>query len=254
MAILKKIVPAALDLLSPQLAGRIQHAQQWLRVGAPMNKQTARLEIAREIMELCGITRVIETGTFLGNTTEWFAQFNVPVITIEVLPRHFGYSSRRLKKFPNVELRLANSVDALKQLVGEPLDRSEPTFFYLDAHWYDHLPLKEEIETIFDHFAKPVIMIDDFQVPDDPGYGYDDYGPGKQLTLAYVATARAPMLSLYFPRTRSQWETGARRGCLVAAADPMLAAALDTAPLLRCWKIAPAANSMAPTSNVNPTP
>lgn len=240
MGILKNFVPIALDLVSPQLAGRVQHAQQWVRTGAPMNKQTARLEIAREIMELCGIVRVIETGTFLGNTTEWFAQFGVPVVTVEIMPRNFGYCSRRLRKFANVDLRLANSVDALKQLVSEPFDRSMPTLFYLDAHWYDHLPLKEEIEIIFDHFARPIIMVDDFQVPDDPGYGYDDYGPGKRLTLEYVATARAPELSLYFPRTHSRWETGARRGCLVATADSVLATALDSAPLLRRWNLVPA--------------
>jgi len=32
-------------------------------------------------------------------------------------------------------------------------------------------------------------MIDDFQVPDDPGYAYDDYGPGKALTPDLVDPA-----------------------------------------------------------------
>jgi len=32
-------------------------------------------------------------------------------------------------------------------------------------------------------------MIDDFQVLDDPGYAYDDYGPGKALTPDLVDPA-----------------------------------------------------------------
>jgi hypothetical protein len=157
----------------------------------------------------------------------------VPVVTVEILPRNFGYAADRLKKFTNVDMRLANSVDALNQLVAEPIDRSVPTLFYLDAHWYDHLPLREEIEIIFEHFKMPIILIDDFEVADDAGYGFDDYGPGKRLTLDYIATANAPKLAHFFPRTNAKWETGGRRGCLVATADPALMASLETVPLLR---------------------
>ena len=64
-----------------------------------------------------------------------------------------------------------------------------PTLFYLDAHWNDHLPLREEVELALKHFAKAVLIIDDFAVPDDPGYAFDDYGPGKALTLDYLARA-----------------------------------------------------------------
>jgi hypothetical protein len=69
MGLVKKAVTAGLDLVSPQLSGRLEHQLQWRRSGLPMNGQTARLEIAREIMEFCGIARVVETGTFLGQTT-----------------------------------------------------------------------------------------------------------------------------------------------------------------------------------------
>ena len=29
-------------------------------------------------------------------------------------------------------------------------------------------------------------MFDDFQVPEDPGYQFDDYGPGKAVTPVYI--------------------------------------------------------------------
>ena len=58
-------------------------------------------------------------------------------------------------------------------------------FFYLDAHWNEDLPLAEELDTIFCRSSNPVVMIEDFQVPDDPDYGYDDYGPRKSLNPEY---------------------------------------------------------------------
>jgi hypothetical protein len=54
-------------------------------------------------------------------------------------------------------------------------------FFHLDAHWEGDLPLQEEIEIILGRFPNFLIMIDDFRVPGDSGYGFDDYGRGKML-------------------------------------------------------------------------
>ena len=57
-------------------------AQPWW--AKPMNSQPARLELVRQIIARCGIARIVETGTFLGTTTEFFAQYNVPVTTAEL--------------------------------------------------------------------------------------------------------------------------------------------------------------------------
>ena len=62
-------------------------------------------------------------------------------------------------------------------------------FFYLDAHWNDDLPLADEIDIIFSRCPWAVVMIDDFEVPSDPGYQFDDYGPGKALVLGYIRPA-----------------------------------------------------------------
>ncbi len=63
-----------------------------------------------------------------------------------------------------------------------------------------------------------MVVIDDFRVPDDEGYRFDDYGPGKALTWDYVG----PIAERYgataaYPATPSAEETGARRGCVVLA-------------------------------------
>lgn len=62
-------------------------------------------------------------------------------------------------------------------------------FAYLDAHWGEDLPLAEKLEIVFSWDSDAIVMIDDFQVPDDPGYAYDDYGPGKALTPDLVDPA-----------------------------------------------------------------
>ena len=79
-----------------------------------------------------------------------------------------------------------NSVRVLQELTHKSIDRSIPTLFYLDAHGQNSLPLHDEVELAVAHFAKAILLIDDFAVPDDPGYGFNNYGPDKRLTLEYL--------------------------------------------------------------------
>ena len=89
-------------------------------------------------------------------------------------------------------------------------------FIYLDAHWYEDLPLEEEIEIICSSFKDYVIMVDDFEVPGDRGYGYDDYGKSKSLTLKQFSRVfkRHDLVAL-FPSVPSSEESGYKRGCVV---------------------------------------
>jgi hypothetical protein len=73
--------------------------------------------------------------------------------------------------------------------------------FYLDAHWNDDLPLEEELELIFSVHPHAVVMIDDFQVPDDPGYQFDEYGPGKALTPALITPVVSEFLGGFAERS-----------------------------------------------------
>jgi predicted O-methyltransferase YrrM len=204
----------------------------WAR---PMNSQSARCALAKQIIKDCRIARIIETGTFYGTTTEFFAAFGLPVVTVELNPAHAAKSRERLKSLKNVRLLEMDSISALRELVHDRDDRSAPTLFYLDAHWEQHLPLRAEAELAVSNFPNAVLMIDDFKVPGDPGYSFDDYGPGKRLDLDYLRASNLPALTVYFPSTPSHREDGARRGCVVATANPEIAAILDRIALLRRW-------------------
>jgi predicted O-methyltransferase YrrM len=210
--------------------------------GGPMNGQTARLELAEQILSSCKISRIVETGTYRGTTTVWFAKFGLPVMTVEVNPQFAEFSRLRLKKFSNVEVRHEHSIAALGRLAAKTHERNAVTFFYLDAHWAEDLPLREEVEIITENFPKAVIMIDDFEVPDDPGYGFDDYGRGQRLSLDLLSQSKAPTLAVYFPSATSDRETGEKRGSVTVTVDPGLAVSLDRLPSLRRWIHLPASD------------
>ena len=108
------------------------------------DEQLARTELNRQLIRLCGIGRIVETGTYRGTTAEFFAQFGVPVTTIEKDPDHVLLARERLEKYKNVDLREVDSVIALRALTQKLTDRAAPTLFYLDAHRHEQLPLREE--------------------------------------------------------------------------------------------------------------
>jgi hypothetical protein len=74
-------------------------------------------------------------------------------------------------------------------------------------------------------------MIDDFEVPGDPGFGYDDYGSEKALNQKYIAPPHG--LTIFYPSAPSREETGRWRGCAVLCKSAFLGGTLQGIPLLR---------------------
>jgi hypothetical protein len=201
--------------------------------GGPMNGQTARLEAVRQILFRCDIKQIVETGTYRGTTTEWLAGFGLPVVTIESYLPSYEFSSRRLRSKSNVEVKLGSSVEVLPTIIEKNLDTSVPTFFYLDAHWEKYLPLRDELAIILPNFPSAVVLIDDFQVPGENGYGFDDYGRGKALTAEYLVPCLRPDSAVYYPSAPAAQETGWRRGWVVLTCNADIARELDKIELFR---------------------
>lgn len=179
-----------------------------------MNGQTGRQAIVREVVQTCGIEQIVETGTYRGATTEWFAAFGLPVHSVEIDPINGHFCSMRLAGFRNVTVTIGDSVDYLGRLATSDATKLK-TLFYLDAHWKRRLPLADELRIVVTRFPSAVVVIDDFLVPDDPGYGFDDYGPGRRLDLDYIASSKLGEPETYFPSMPAAEETGNRRGCVV---------------------------------------
>lgn len=200
------------------------------------NGQTERRRIVENILVQFEFTTIAETGTYLGNTTGWLAKFGKVVYSSEIYAPSFFVAKQRLAHLENVRLEFCDSREFLKKLVGLGVS-STPTFFYLDAHWYEDLPLQEEVELIDQNWSEYVILIDDFRVPFDDGYGYDYYGGGKALDIEHLRSyAASAGICAYFPNIPAAQETGARRGYVLLAKGGPCADRLAQMPSLSRWR------------------
>jgi hypothetical protein len=222
-----------------RLRGIIEHKLGLVRYfypwGFAMNGMTSRLEAIRQIIFCLKIERIIETGTFRGTTAEWFAQLGLPLETVELIQRYYSFSRERLRGYSNVALYLNSSVSFLNDRIARRSVESDlRQLFYLDSHWENDLPLRKEVELIFNNYSNAVVVIDDFQVPDDPGYGYDAYSDQDQITEAYLSKAHVPRpLRYYYPSTKAENETGAKRGWVVVVDSFQFGCELDRISLIR---------------------
>ena len=88
---------------------------------------------------------------------------------------------------------------------------------YLDAHWREGNPrnedeanpLGEEVAAVIGAWADALIVIDDFLVPTDPGYGYDT-SRGEPLSEAMLELPNDAIVA--YPGTPATIESGGRRG------------------------------------------
>jgi hypothetical protein len=204
--------------------------------GFAMNGMTSRLEATRQMIFALGIEQIVETGTYRGTTTEWFAQFGIPIETVEISERFFAFSKARLAGFPHVKLSLNSSVPYLEARIPT----AARTLFYLDSHWENYLPLREELRLIFRRYKNAVVLIDDFKVEDDSGYGFDAYSSEKDITLRYISSSDSKNLRFFYPATPSAQETGARRGWIVITSNDLIVRELSRLTLLREYDAVPA--------------
>jgi len=207
---------AEIDLADTELQ------QSW---GGPFNGQQKRCALFLDLIERADPQAVIETGTYRATTTKFLAEhFQRSIFTCEIVPRHFFQSQKKLAAYPHVSLVEADSRRFLEDVLAQKGDVS-PLLFYLDAHWQEDLPLREELEIILRYRRSSIIMIDDFRVPFDEGYKFDDYGPGKVLDLSILSFLRDEPIHIFFPQAPSELETGSKRGCVVLSTA-------DLAPLV----------------------
>lgn len=154
---------------------------------------------------------VVETGTFLGDTTRKFSEVMHWVHTIELDERLYEYTKSRLieEGSRNISCYLGNSAEVLPIIIKDYNDNhpAKKVIFFLDAHWSgdesiteykngysgprtwignftghlgngdnpsskEQIPLEEEIMHIYDNFQNEcMIVIDDLDKFDENGVG-----------------------------------------------------------------------------------
>lgn len=190
--------------------------------GQPFNGQRVRLATVRALVDAFDPDAIVETGTFLGDTTRFFSGNLLPVYSIEIKMIYHLAAKLAMLRRPDVTLIRGDSVEVLSALaVSRPFQRP---LAYLDAHWWSHLPLRGELAQLLQGWDHVAIVIDDCRVPGDQGYGFDTYD-GVPLSLDMLNLPASAFAA--FPAVPSSEETGARRGTLYVGNGEAAIAALQ---------------------------
>ena len=166
----------------------VENLQTSLYGHPPFNGQRKRREIVDHLFDVVKFDNVVETGTFLGNTTEYFCKIaasrdKIRVFSCDTNEFFLNFAFGRLRDFNNLDLKLSSSAEFLAR-IGKTI-QGQTNFVYLDAHWGNYLPFRDEVE-ILSNWENTIILVDDFKVEGDPSYLYDDYGDIGVLNVDYI--------------------------------------------------------------------
>jgi hypothetical protein len=224
-------------------SGKELYSMAWRGVG-PMNGQCGRRDVTASIIRRADAQAIVETGSYRGVTTAWLASFGLPVVSVELNPRLYGYAAMRLRHHHNVSLMNRSSECAIEDIAHDQCFPKDRVFFYLDAHWDADVPLRQELQQVFSSpWVDPIVMIDDFAVPGD-SYGYLDRGPGKRLTVDILG--EYINLPRWYPAMPAWRESGTNTGWTVVTAGMQSVDALDSIEGLRRSDVPVAAESERP--------
>jgi glycosyltransferase involved in cell wall biosynthesis len=129
----------------------------------------------RHLIETVKPDRWVETGTHMGWTSMWIADNypELPVYTVELDAGFYVKARENLAAWPQVSVTHSPSVGYLKGLV--PMLSRGLTIFWLDAHWWPPVPLRQECKIVAG-LEKYICLIDDFSCWDPDFSGDTFYG------------------------------------------------------------------------------
>lgn len=191
-------------------AGNISRLNAWrqatileacsgVRLGSAFNGQISKHECFQDIRSVVHSRLAVETGTHLGHTTAFLARHFKHVVTLEVDEALLQQAKMNCAGINNITFIHGDSsrIDDLWRAAGLPVE--ELDFAYLDAHWHEHCPLREELDFVLTRAKNAVVFVDDFRVHDDASYGYDRY-PSIALELGSIADlVGAASASMFYP-------------------------------------------------------
>jgi len=179
----------------------------------PMNGQKNRLRTAFLLSEILAPTHAIETGGYLGTTTQYLSSMaREKTFSIEINEQFIQIARKRLRdEITNgvIEFVHGDSSDELPKILDGLNPLNTRVFAYLDAHWLDYFPLHKEISSLLNWGGLFVAIVDDFRIPDDSGYGYDSY-PTSDIDISHIP--KFGSFTVWVPLDDSILESGARRG------------------------------------------
>jgi len=122
----------------------------------------APYELILSLQKAYQIRNFIETGTYLGETTEWASGNFEKVYSFEAAESLYKKTKERLSAIRNIQFILGESDKELNKI-----SISDPAIFWLDAHYSEgetfngEVPLLKELEIINNWDIESYILIDD---------------------------------------------------------------------------------------------
>ena len=166
----------------------------------PDHRDVPKRALLRETARAHGLRTLIETGTYMGETS-WALRHEFDRIeTVELEPTLARLAAIRFGRTRNVRVHEGDSAEVLPRILAE---LAEPALFWLDAHPSTdrtargtEIPLRRELAAIAEHpVAGHVVLVDDLQFMGTPGYptteelalpGYSFEAVGSVARLAPV--------------------------------------------------------------------
>lgn len=165
------------------------------------NRECIRAYIFWRLHQRFSCTSFVETGTFLGYTSAFVRRaFKTPVFTSEINATRYLVSRAYLAWALGTTISHSSSTDFLARVCDESTIGNNP-MFYLDAHWEEYMPLPDELATVAKQCEKALILIDDFYVPWEPRFLYDEY-PDVRIDLETLDRSLGALrkdISVYLP-------------------------------------------------------
>jgi len=192
------------------------------------NGQIQRTRFLEWLFREAACTSFAETGTHLGATALLAASmFSTRVFTVELrLAYHlFARGLATLARQGRVNFERGDSRAALTRWLRSGALGTRP-MIYLDAHWYEDMPLLAEIRGCVAQ-GSCIVIVDDCRVDRYPGYGFDsiEMADGSKFVVALedlAAVLGDGVIHAFQPATAVESETGFRRGAavLLIGVDP----------------------------------
>ena len=187
---IRRISPARVHEFRRARRARAE-ADAWRASGRPGPMPAAvKQDVLREYGERFGLSTLVETGTYLGDTVAALRGDFSRIVSIELSDRLYRWARRRFVGVAGVTIVHGDSGEVLPRVLTQ---LSEPCLFWLDGHYSAEItahgtrpsPVIEELEAIFGHsVAGHVVLIDDARCFDGTG-GWPDLDELRALVERY---------------------------------------------------------------------
>lgn len=143
--------------------------EEWIKKGSPIPPPAhLKKQLMKDYAKKHKATCFIETGTFMGDTTNEMKDFFEKVDSIELDTKLANRAKKRFENDKNVTIWQGDSGEVINKYL-ELMPKTAIGFFYLDGHFSGGItakadintPISKELVAIYKHSNKHVIFIDD---------------------------------------------------------------------------------------------